>query len=294
MVEWHFSPKEPYSFEATIRRLVRFDKMLYRYRNGLLYRTLWLKDRPVTICLEWEAGQIRVQAEESLSEQECEILKGTIRRMFSLDVELQPFYDCMKKEPDLAPIIESRRGLHLVLDPTLYECLIKTIISQQLNLSFAGKLVHRLVKFAGDSLVFQGEELPVFPAPDQVARLNVEDLQKLSFNRRKAEYVIDLSRDIVEGKLDLDSLKQLPNEEVIERLVALRGVGRWTVECILLFGMGRTNLLPAADIGLRNALKKVYGLNHQPTEAEVRQWGERWSPWRSYVTFYLWDYLSNG
>lgn len=127
-----------------------------------------------------------------------------------------------------------------------------------------------------------------------MARLNVEDLQKLSFNRRKAEYVIDLSRDIVEGKLDLDSLKQLPNEEVIERLVALRGVGRWTVECILLFGMGRTNLLPAADIGLRNALKKVYGLNHQPTEAEVRQWGERWSPWRSYVTFYLWDYLSNG
>lgn len=117
MVEWHFSPKEPYSFEATIRRLVRFDKMLYRYRNGLLYRTLWLKDRPVTICLEWEAGQIRVQAEESLSEQECEILKGTIRRMFSLDVELQPFYDCMKKSLTWLPLLNPGEGCILFWTP---------------------------------------------------------------------------------------------------------------------------------------------------------------------------------
>jgi DNA-3-methyladenine glycosylase II len=124
--------------------------------------------------------------------------------------------------------------------------------------------------------------------------LDYEDLQKLQFNRRKAEYVIDLSRQVADGELDLEGLQSLSDRQVVEKLVALRGVGRWTAECLLLFGMGRPDLLPAADIGVRNAVKKAFELDGQPTEAEVREWGEGWTPWRSYVTFYLWDYLTEG
>ncbi|EGK11206.1 DNA-3-methyladenine glycosylase [Desmospora sp. 8437] len=292
MLVLQLEPVQPYSFAATTRRLAHFEKTAYRFREGFFYRTLHLKERPVAVGIGWDGGQILVQVEEELSEAEVQCLKGMIRRMFSLDVDLAPFYEQMKKEPRLAPIVESRRGLHFVLDPTLYECLIKTIISQQLNLAFAATLIQRLIERAGSKVPFREEALPVFPTPSQVARLEYEDLQRLQFNRRKAEYVIDISRKIVDGGLDLEGMKTLPDQLVTDQLVSLRGVGRWTAECLLLFGMGRPDLLPAADIGLRNALKKAYGLDRQPTESDVRRWGENWTPWRSYATFYLWDSLS--
>lgn len=292
MVELKLRPGHLYSFEATTRRLTNFEKTAYRFLDGFFYRTLRLNDRPLAVGVGWDGAQIRVRVEEELSEEERTLLKQKIRRMFSLDVELEPFYEQMKKEPRLAPVIQSRKGLHFVLDPTLYECLIKTIIGQQLNLAFASTLTQRLIEQAGEKIPFREEWMLVFPTPSQVARLDYEDLQRLQFNRRKAEYVIDISRKITAGELNLEALERLPDADVVEELTSLRGVGRWTAECLLLFGMGRRDLLPAADIGLRNALKKAYGLDRQPTEADVRQWGESWIPWRSYATFYLWDFLS--
>ncbi len=282
-------PVQPYSFEATTRRLAHFEKTAYQFREGFYYRTLHLKDRPLAVGIGWDGGQILVRWRRSSPRRTSNVDQDPAD-VFP-DVDLAPFYEQMKKEPRLAPIFESRRGLHFVLDPTLYECLIKTIISQQLNLAFAATLIERLIERAGEKIPFR-EWLPVFPTPSQVAGLEYEDLQRLQFNRRKAEYVIDISRKIVAGELDLEGMKTLPDQLAIDQLVSLRGVGRWTAECLLLFGMGRSDLLPAADIGLRNALKKAYGLDQQPTEADVRQWGENWTPWRSYATFYLWDYLS--
>lgn len=292
MVEMRLEPGHPYSFEATTRRLANFEKTAYRFLDGFFYRTLRLHDRPVVVGVGQDSARILVRVEEELSGEERTLLKQKVRRMFSLDVELDPFYEQMKKEPRLAPVIESRKGLHFVLDPTLYECLIKTIISQQLNLAFAGTLIQRFIEQAGEKIPFREDWMPVFPTPSQVARLDYEDLQRLQFNRRKAEYVIDISRKITAGELDLEALETLPDPGVVEELISLRGVGRWTAECLLLFGMGRRDLLPAADIGLRNALKKVYQLDRQPTESDVREWGESWRPWRSYATFYLWDFLS--
>jgi DNA-3-methyladenine glycosylase II len=171
--------------------------------------------------------------------------------------------------------------------------MIRTIIGQQLNLAFAATLTRRLVQLASpEPLVHEGRTFLFFPSPEEVARLSYESLCELQFSRRKAEYVIDFAREIVEGNLDLERLEAMSNEEIISQLVRLRGIGRWTVECFLLFGLGRTDLLPAADIGLRNGLKRWFGLDSQPTEEEVRRWGASWSPWSSYVTYYLWESLN--
>ncbi|QKG83418.1 DNA-3-methyladenine glycosylase 2 family protein [Kroppenstedtia pulmonis] len=288
-------PVWPYSFQQTGKRLIHFEKTAYRYQNGMLYRALRINQKPLVVGFSWEDGQepvMKLHVDRDLSDRDRDKLKKTVRQMFTMDVNLAPFYEQMKKDNRLAPIIEERRGLHMVLDSDLYECLMKTIIGQQLNVSFAAKLVDRFVKVAGDTIESQGEQYSVFPSPEQVAMLQYEDLQALQFNRRKAEYIIDISRKVVEGTLNLESLVRLDDEEFIQKLCALRGVGRWTAECLLLFGMGRQNLLPAADIGLRNALQKVYALPAQPSEDEVRKTGQAWSPWSSYVTFYLWDYLT--
>lgn len=287
-------PRPPFSFERTIRRLVHLQKSGYFVREGNLYRTLRAKGRPCVVEIGWREPSLLIHIHSEVTQGERQELEERLRRMFSADVDLSPFYRLADQDARLAPVVREREGLRPVLDPSLYECLIKTIISQQLNLSFAGTLIDRLMELAGERVDFKGETVYVFPTPEQVAALSYEDLTRLQFNRRKAEYIIDISRMIAEGRLDLERLWRYSDEEVIRTLLPLRGIGRWTVECLLLFGMGRPDLLPAADIGLRKAVQKVYGLPERPGEEEVRRIGEAWAPWRSYATFYLWDAITGG
>lgn len=296
MVEFLLPLHYPYSFAKTTKRLRTFEKSSYVEKGTRLSRTIHGKKGPLlcTIGPAEEEKALRVEIEGCLAEGELDSLKQKLSRMFSTHVDLTPFYEQMKQDPVWVPVIEAREGMHMVLEPSLFECLVKTIISQQLNLSFAATLTHRFQMRAGRSVTFHGRDWPLFPTPEQVARLAYEDLQALQFNRRKAEYIIDLARLVASGQLDLEALWDLPDEEVMRNLLPIRGVGRWTVECLLLFGMGRPNLLPAADIGLRNALKQLLKLDYQPSEKEVRQWGDRWTPYRSYATFYLWDTLDRG
>lgn len=287
--------KYPYSFEKTFHRLVVVEKSAYKQDQPLFRRPLRGRKGPLllTISSDSNGNGLWFDIEGELGANEWDELRKQVRKMFSLDVNLEPFYELACRDENLFPLVEERKGMHLVLEPTLYECLVKTIISQQLNLAFAATLTQRFIQLKGEKFHAQGKEWTVFPTPEQVATLKAEDLQALQFNRRKAEYIIDLSRLIVEGKLDLEELEYLSDEEVMERLLPIRGIGRWTVECVLLFGLGRPNLLPAADIGLRNAIKHFYGLRERPNEKTVRQIGESWSPYRSYATFYLWDALSD-
>ncbi len=113
----------------------------------------------------------------------------------------------------------------------------------------------------------------------------------MQFSRSKAEYIVGLARAVASGELDLDALSTISEAERIERLVRLRGIGRWTAEYGSMRGYGARDSLPAADIGLRNAVTVAYRLDHQATEAEVRAMGERWTPWRAFATFYLWATL---
>jgi DNA-3-methyladenine glycosylase II len=258
-----------------------------------LVRTVWGKNgvRVLEVYGDDAACELKVRV-VGAHPGEREELEQTVRRMFALDVDLSPFYG-MDFDPVMERVVHERKGMRIVREPNVYECLVKTIISQQLNVSFAAVLIDRLIRLVGEVTEWNGELLPVFPKPEQVARLSYEELQALQFNRRKAEYVIDLSRKVADGTLDLEELDFLPDEEVFWVLLPQRGIGRWTVECLLLFGLGRPDLLPAADIGLRNAIRRAYGLDQQPDENRVRRMGEAWAPFRSFATFYLWDTLSS-
>lgn len=218
-------------------------------------------------------------------------LRQQLGRMFTVDMDMAGFYARMEADPVMADVVRRHYGLRLFTDADLFESMVRTIIGQQLNVSFASTLTKRLAATACQPFIAQGMEYPVFPSPSQVAELTVAQLRELQFSTRKAEYVIDFAKAVRNGDLDLGDLHAMDDEAIIETLVALRGIGRWTVECLLLFGMGRPDLLPAADIGLRNAVRSQYGLDHQATEAEVRMLGEAWAPYRSYATYYLWETL---
>ncbi len=169
------------------------------------------------------------------------------------------------KGTELEPLFTAHEGTPLIKSFSLYETLMRSIIHQQLNLSFAHTLTMRFVETFGDSV----EGVWRYPSPERIASLDVSVLRDMQFSNRKAEYIIGLSRAMVSGELDLQQLKRWEDAEVMEKLVSYRGVGPWTAQNFLMFGLGRPNLFPVADIGLQNALKQLWGLDRKPTKDEI-------------------------
>ncbi|QUW24076.1 DNA-3-methyladenine glycosylase 2 family protein [Sporosarcina sp. Marseille-Q4063] len=185
---------------------------------------------------------------------------------------------------DLATIFQEHEGTPLIRSFSLYGTLMRSIIHQQLNMSFANTLSLRFVEAFGS----ETDGVLRYPSPEIVANLEVETLREMQFSSRKAEYMIGLSQAIAEGSLELESLRQMDDDEVTAKLTAYRGVGPWTAQGFLMFGLGRPNLFPIADIGLQNALKILWKLEKKPTKEEIIARFPHWTPYLSYAALYLW------
>ncbi|MGN7470748.1 DNA-3-methyladenine glycosylase family protein [Brevibacillus sp. SAFN-007a] len=286
----------PYSFERLLQRLKTHPdpQLEIQPENSLLRRVFRVGTRPVLTRIQFvgdlENPSLKIETSAALSATEQRELERTIRHVFSADLDLLPIYEQMGEEPELAVLVERFRGLRLMHDSDLFQAMVKTIIGQQINLTFAANLTQRLLALAGEEVADErGVKFLAFPTAEAVARLSTEELRPLQFSQRKAEYIIDYARAVVNGKVDLERLWAMEDEEVIAHLTALRGIGRWTVECLLMFGMGRPDLLPAADIGLRNGIALVYRMDTKPDEQEIRRIGARWAPWRSICSLYIWE-----
>jgi DNA-3-methyladenine glycosylase II len=290
-------PTAPFDFRKMIQRplsrpskLSVIDPMTLTYTTAVRLNT---KVIPITTVAQGTVDDpvVTLTYPDDLSQPERLAIRDRVRFMFCMDVDLSAFYERMSTDAYWAPLMKRLRGLRPIYDADLFECMVKVIIGQQMNVKFAATLVDRLVELGGGTVEWNGKLLPVFPSPEKVAGWSYEQLRALSFSQRKAEYVIDFARVIVNGYVDLERLWQMPDEQVHEVLIPLRGIGRWTVECFLLFGMGRPDVMPAADIGVQNAVQKLYGLPQRPREQEIRSLAEAWVPWRSYATYYLWQSL---
>jgi DNA-3-methyladenine glycosylase II len=112
-------------------------------------------------------------------------------------------------------------------------------------------------------------------------------------SRAKVSFLRDLAEHVEDGELDLDQLAELPDEEVIEQLVAIKGLGPWTVHMFLIFHLGRPDVLPVGDLGVRRAVQLLYGLDEPPAPAELERMAEPWRPYRSLASLYLWRSLDN-
>ncbi|MGF2615070.1 DNA-3-methyladenine glycosylase 2 family protein [Rossellomorea vietnamensis] len=192
-------------------------------------------------------------------------------------------------ETDLKDIFLEHSGTPVVLEFSPYATLMKSIIHQQLNLSFAHTLTERFVHKYGELK----DGVWFYPHPAKTALIEVAELRDLQFSQRKAEYVIGVSKEIAEGRLNLEELQEQSDEEILKQLVKLRGIGPWTAENYLMFALDRPNLFPKTDIGIQNALKKLYRMDRKPTLAEIEEMSAAWKPYLSYASLYLWRSIEN-
>jgi DNA-3-methyladenine glycosylase II len=163
-----------------------------------------------------------------------------------------------------------------------YGALLRAIVGQQLSTKAARTIYLRVLDLFGGAT----------PGPEQLLEASEKELRGCGLSGRKTEYVRDLARHVLSGELELDRLEQLEDEEVIEEIVAVRGLGRWTAEMFLLFHLQRPDVLSGGDLGIRKAIQVEYGLKEMPTPTRVLEIGESWRPYRSLASLYLWESLA--
>jgi DNA-3-methyladenine glycosylase II len=156
------------------------------------------------------------------------------------------------------------------------------IVSQQLSTKAAATIFGRFVALFPDSHI---------PGAEAIAALGDVELRAVGLSSQKVSYLRDLCSRIGDGRLVLDELDRLSDGEVIERLTAVKGFGRWTAEMFLMFRLHRPDVLPVGDLGIANAVRKMYGLRKQPDAERLLKIGEPWRPYRSVASWYLWQSL---
>jgi DNA-3-methyladenine glycosylase II len=194
-----------------------------------------------------------------------------------------------KGDPVMASLIErygdpdgvlARRGRR---PGDAYGALVRSIVGQQLSSKAARSIYERLIA------LFDGHT----PTPRELLDMDPEEIRGVGLSRAKVAFLRDLAEHIEDGELDLEALPELPDDEVLEQLTRVKGLGPWTVDMFLMFHLGRPDVLPVGDQGIRRAVQIAYGLEEVPTAEELERIAEPWRPHRTLACLYLWRSLDS-
>ncbi len=199
---------------------------------------------------------------------------------------VQEAADYLSRQDPVLRLVIAARGLCTIRPhENYYQELVDSIISQQLSIHAARSIEKRFRDLFGGH----------FPTPKEILTTDIETLRGLGFSRAKASYVLDLAQHVLDGKVQFDHLDALSNDDVITELTAVKGIGVWTAHMFLMFCMGRTDILPVGDLGIRNGIRKLYGLEDTPTPQQIVAIAtqNKWHPYESIASWYIWQSLDN-
>ena len=191
-------------------------------------------------------------------------------------IEADPVLGSWIAQAGPCSLTRERAGTH-------FAAVARSIVYQQLSGKAAGTIHARF------EALFGGRS----PEPKELLKVKQPVLRAVGLSERKAEYLLGLAADIKSGRIPLERVDDMADHEVIETLTAVRGVGEWTAQMFLMFRLGRPDVLPTLDLGVQNAVKKLYGLRTHPTPDRVAKIGAKWAPFRTVASWYLWRVVDN-
>jgi DNA-3-methyladenine glycosylase II len=293
------TPVPPYSFPLTITRFARFtDEIVDRIHNGS-YQRLLSVDGQLALATVTNTGSI---AHPCLHVKLCSSRQtncdrpefaAQLRHILCTELDLKPFYRLARRNDLLAPIVRRFRGLKFATSPTVFEALVMAVLSQQVNLAFAYSIKKELVETFGDRWQVNGETYFSFPAPERFAAQTEAELRRFRLSGAKAATLVRLGQAFASDTLTQDELAALPDEDVVTRLIAIKGIGRWSAETCLLRGLARVDAFPGGDLGVVKYLAQgLLGRTAQATESDMRAFAERWQPYRGLALVYCYAELA--
>ena len=260
---------EPYDFERSTDRFRAYGRDLATASvDGALYRIV----DGAEVRISPAVGGVHVMPAEPAALEHVSFLLG-------LAFDLAGFWAWARDEPVLRELAGPLAGFRPPLQPDPWEAVVTSVTAQQVSLHAAFAVRSRLIERLGT----RHTHAWAFPPRARLAKASEHDLVGAGFSRRKAEYVLGLAR----AELDLDSLRALPDDEVVATLSAHRGLGRWSADWFLARALARPNAWPAGDLGLRKAVSHFYGEGRMLDESEVRELGERFGAWRNLAAHML-------
>jgi DNA-3-methyladenine glycosylase II len=277
----------PLDVASTLSRYRRWgEDPVNRLEDGRFRRALQVDGRWHGYDLTWtddaDRAQLTIAVPGTRSRRVVDAAVAEARHVLGLDLDVTAFYRAAAADPVLAGLIPRLRGLRPTLTPALRD-------AGGLGVRPAGQpwpCLHgpsSLVRRFGMPVEVAGAAVYAFPEPAALAQAAVEELRAMQFTVRKAEYIIGLAQEVAASRLDLDALGGRSNEEVIETLTRVRGFGRWTAEWFLARGLGRGDVCPAGDLGVRRAFEHFYNRGRASSPPIRRSSGEHQN-WRSTIS----------
>jgi DNA-3-methyladenine glycosylase II len=294
-------PVPPFNFELTAGYHTYFQS---RYgtdtmEDGVYRRLLDLGDKlvlaSVTSSGTTDAPELALDLQGSeLSRDDVEPARKKVSWLLGVDQDLAPFYELGRADKAMAGLVEKFYGLHLPHTGSVFEALVLAVLGQQISTSVAGIIRTLLIETFGPSAEFDGETYYAFPRPKAIWASSPAQLHTMKLTQRKSEYVHGLAGSALDSVLGLESLGSLTNGEIVRKLTALRGVGLWTAQWALIRAVGRPDALPLGDLALRRVVSRLFLDGAEATDGQVEEIAQRWSPYRTYATVYLFSALRTG
>lgn len=189
-----------------------------------------------------------------------------------------------KSDPKLKVIIEGIKLREITVTRGPFEALVEAIVSQQLSIKAADTIFNRFVALT------PGKK---FPTPREIIKMPTAKMRKCGLSGMKVKFIKDLAKKTLDGTLNFKTIDRLSDEEVIEHLMSVKGIGRWTAEMFLIFSLRRDDVFSFGDLGLRNGLQRIYKMKKPPTPRQAEKITAKWKPYRSLGSRYLWASLDN-
>jgi DNA-3-methyladenine glycosylase II len=293
-------PVRPYSLERTLARLARFPERVDCFEDGAYQRLLFVRGRPLLLEVKQDGPPgkatlvLTLNGEHERSEQARALTDRVLDRVLGARTEMRAFRKKFKDDPFLGPLLKRHAGLRIAGRLTVWETLLQIVLSQQINLALAHGMLAELAENYGRSARIEGRKYFSFPSPEALAETPLADLRRLRLSRAKAETLRRLGAAFAEGELSDVKLETLSDADAIECLTSYKGVGRWTAEFTLLRGLGRVDVFPAGDLGVVKYLAQdLLGRRAPAREEEMRQFAERFRPYRGLALIYAYAELAS-
>lgn len=293
-MELVLEPTLPFNFDLSAEIFSDGDERIRKYQAGKFWQVLRTNGKLVLVCLRYNdetdkpALLFELESESDFSCEDVQTVRKTISLIFNLNLDLKPFYKAAKGDEVMKRITNKLHGLRNPTTPTVFEALVDSITEQQISLKVAESLENRMIKKFGSTLTIGNAKYYAYPTPKELTAAGVDRLRACGLSLRKAEYIENVSKLIIDGKIDLEKLKRCKDSvNIIEALDSIRGIGVWTAEMTMVRGMQKLDALPADDLGLRRIISHYYADGKKITSEQVRRIAEKWGIWRGLASYYL-------
>jgi DNA-3-methyladenine glycosylase II len=297
------TPTPPYNFDLTASYATYFRGQYgaESFREGVFRRLLDCRGQLCLVTVRSlgtvDSPLLEVEIEMAGSTLDVDVVseaKGQVAWILGTDQDLVSFYRMAMNDSTVGRLALGLRGLHVPHTASVYEALVLAILGQQISSHVARVVRTLLIETYGPSAEMRGVPYHAFPRPDAMVAAGVKGLRAIKFSARKAEYITDIAARVASGELDLEDLQHQPDDEVVRTLMSIRGVGLWTAQWLLIRALGRPDGFPHGDLALQRLLGLLVSESPPLSPEEALDYSRRWSPFRSYVTTYLFAAARSG